>query len=164
MSGVDSDWRQQRINFALEVSGGSLAGRVIRVVPAQDAHPGGAESGQELLVPALVLLGDKAVHHGVHDGQRLLEGGAVGVELGVAVLNPLEHSSQADFDEFVQIAGGNGQELGSFEKGIGFVLGFFEHPTVEVQPGFVSGEKEALLRALRSGHKLGAGTCRPKFT
>ena len=162
MGGVDGDWREQGIDFALVVSGRSLAGRVVHVIPAQHAHSSGTESGQELLVPALVLLGDEAVHGGVYDGQGLLEGRAVGVEFGVAVFDTLQHAGYADLDKFVQIAGGDGQKLNALEEGIGFVLSFFEHTAVEIEPGFVSAEEEALLRALRSGHKLQGRCLSPK--
>ena len=42
------------------------------------------------------------------------------------------------FDEFVEIAGRDRQELYPFQQRIAFVQGLFEHPPVKSQPGFVA--------------------------
>ena len=165
MRGVDGDGRQQRIDFALEVTWWQPCGPRRPVRPTRSTRtPAARSAGSSCLFQQWYCSATKPCISAVMAASDCSGRSAVGVGLGVAVFNALHQAGLADFDEFVEIAGGDGQELDPLEQGIGGVLGFFEHAPVEVHPGFVSGEKEALLRALRSGHKLGAGTCRPKFT
>ena len=154
MSRVDGDRGQQGIYFALVVCGGRFAGSAIDLVPAEHSHPGRAKGGKKLLGPALILFGDEAVHGGIDDGQGLLERGAVGIQLGVAVLNALQDASDADFNELVEVAACNGEELNALEQGIRLVLSFLEYPAVKAQPGFVPAEEEALRLTLNIGQDL----------
>ena len=76
--------------------------------------------------------------------QGLPRGQAIKARLGVAVFNALHDAGDANFDKFIQIAGGNGEEFDPFEQGIGRILGFFENTAVEAQPGFIAADKETL--------------------
>jgi hypothetical protein len=43
----------------------------------------------------------------------------------------LEKAGDSHLDEFIQIAGGDGQKFDSFEQGVAFIERFFENPAVE---------------------------------
>ena len=71
-------------------------------------------------------------------GQGFVRAQAVVARLAVAVLDALHEAGLADFDVFVEVAAGDGQELDPLEQGIGRVLGLFEHATVELHPGRIA--------------------------
>ena len=110
------------------------------------------EFGKQLLVPAAVLRGDKAVNfvgecrRGTRGAEAVVTGGAV------AVLNALHEAGLADFDVFVEIAAGDGEEFDALEEGVGGVFGLFQHAAVEFQPGVVTAVKKLLFRSV-SGHR-----------
>ncbi len=64
----------------------------------------------------------------------------------MAFLNALEHARDAHLNEFVEVGGGNRKKFHPFEKGIGPIAGFFEHATVEVEPGTIAGDEKIALR------------------
>ena len=81
------------------------------------------------------MLGDLFVGQW-RDAFELLGGGqAVGAAGVGAGLVQLQDAGDANFVEFVEIAGDDGHELDAFEQGIALVLGLFEHAGVEVEPG-----------------------------
>ena len=147
MGGVDGDGREQRIDFALVIVGGEFARVGVHLVPGEDANAGFAHGGQQLLIPAAVLVGDEALGLVLHGVERFAEGGAVGRRFVVAVFNALQDAGDANLEELVEIAGGDGEEFDALEQRVGGVLGFFQHTAVEAQPGFVAAEEKA-LRAL----------------
>ena len=65
----------------------------------------------------------------------------VGPGFAAALLGLLQQPGDAHFHEFVEIAGGDGQKLHAFEKGIRGVEGLFQHAAVELQPGKMAIEK-----------------------
>ena len=79
-----------------------------------------------------------------HDIQGLARESAIEARLGVAVFNALHDAGDANLDKFIQIAGGNGQELNPLQQGIVLILGFFEDTAVKAQPRFVAADKETL--------------------
>ncbi len=64
----------------------------------------------------------------------------------------LQKAGDSYLDKFVQIAGGDGEELDSFQQRIAFVQGFFEHTTVKRQPGLVAIEVVARIAKAGTGH------------
>lgn len=97
----------------------------------------GFERWEELLVPADVLVADKNFDAFGEAVEALLLGDAIvywADGLVVAVFNALQDSGHADFDEFVEVAGGDGEELYALKERIGVVLGFFKDAAVEAQP------------------------------
>ena len=60
-----------------------------------------------------------------------------------ALLGLLKQAGDADFDELIQIAGGDGQKLHAFEEGIVRVERFFEDAAVELQPGKMAVKEKA---------------------
>ncbi len=61
----------------------------------------------------------------------------------------LQKAGDPHFDEFVQIAGRDGEKLDSFQQRVAFVQRFFENPAVECQPGFVA--IEVIARIVKAG-------------
>ena len=54
------------------------------------------------------------------------------------MLHLLQQAGDSYLDKFVQIAGGDGKEPHPFQQRIAFVQRFFEHTTIECQPGLVA--------------------------
>ena len=145
MRRIDGDGGQQRIDFALEVVLGKGAGFVVELVPLQQADALLAQFGEQVLVPAVVLGVDKGVDFGGEDGQRLVGAQAVVARLAVAVFNALHEAGLADFDVFVEVGAGDGEELDPLEQRIGGVFGLFEDTAIELHPGVVASVKELLF-------------------
>ncbi len=116
MRGIDGDGRQQRIDFALKVALGKGAGFFAQLVPLQQPDALLAQLGQQLLVPAAVLGGDKAVNFGGQRGQRLVGAQAVVARLAVAVFNALHEAGLADLNVFVEVGAGDGEKLDPLEQ------------------------------------------------
>ena len=83
MRGVDGDGGQEGIDFALEVVFGEGAGGVVELVPVEEADALLAEFGEQVLVPALVLVCDEGVDFSGEDVEGF--GGAEAVVAGLAV-------------------------------------------------------------------------------
>ena len=60
-----------------------------------------------------------------------------------AFFEALQDAGDADLDELVEVAGGDGEELDALEQGIGGVVGFFEDAAVELQPALVAIDETA---------------------
>jgi len=114
-------------------------------LPAKHANAAGAELRQQEIVPAAVLLGDEELQVFFDGGQRFLGGQAIESGFSVAVLNTLQDASETDFDEFVQVAGGNGEELDALQQGIGGVFSLFKDTAIELHPRVVASVKELLF-------------------
>ena len=138
MRRIDGDGGQQRIDLALEVVLGKLAGFGLKFVPFEQPDALLAQFREQLVVPAGVLGVHEAVDFGGQFGQGFVGTQAIVAGLPVAVLDALHEAGLADFHIFVQVAAGNGQELDAFEKRIGRVLGLFEHAAVELHPGRIT--------------------------
>ena len=151
MGGIDGDGGQQRIDFALKVALGKDAGFLAELVPLEQADALLAQLGEQLLVPAAVLGGDKGVNVGGEDGEGLVGAEAVETGLAVAVLNALHEPGLAHLDVFVEVVAGDGEELYALEQGVGGVFGFLKHTPVELHPGVVASVKK-LLFVCSSGH------------
>ena len=70
-----------------------------------------------------------------------IERKAIGTSLVVAVFNLLQYGGDADFKEFIEIAGRNGQKFQAFQQRIAFVARFLEHTAIEGEPRNISVEK-----------------------
>ena len=152
MRRIDRDGREQRIDFALKVALGKGARFVAQLVPLQQPDALLAQLGQQVLVPAAVLRGHKAVNLGGQGGQRLVGAQAVVALLAVAVFNALHQAGLADFDILVEIGAGDGEKLDPLEQRIGRVFGLFQHAPVELHPGEVPAVEEFLFLRSR-GHR-----------
>ena len=77
---------------------------------------------------------------------------AVGTRLAVAVLDLLQESGKADFDKFVEVAGGDGEEFNALKQRIGFVLGLFKDAAIEGEPRLVTVEIVARIVERNARH------------
>ena len=91
--------------------GGVGAGRRVEFFPLENADSGSVELGAQLRVPAAILLANEGVDIFAEVVERLLRGEAVESRFFVAVFNSLQHAGDTDFDEFIEVAGGDGEEL-----------------------------------------------------
>ena len=118
MRRVDGDGREQRIDLALIKCGGILLLPSVIASCMQHANPSRVQSGQQLLVPAAVLALDKRAHLRGVARRGSAPASPVRADLVVAVFNTLQEAGDADFDKFVEIAGGDGQKLHALEQRI----------------------------------------------
>jgi hypothetical protein len=138
---------EQRIDFALVILRGKFPRVGVHLIPAEDANAGLAHGGQKFLIPAAVLVGHKSLRFVLHGVEGFTEGRAVGRSFVVAVFNALQNAGNANLEELVEIAGGDGEKLDPLEERVGGIFGFFQNPAIKTQPGFVAAEEKA-LRAL----------------
>jgi hypothetical protein len=115
-----------------------ILARPVKTRHRQDADSLPGKRGQKLLVPAVVLVGHERMYF---LGKTLeLFRGRQPVRTGerISVFHLLQKSGYTYFHEFIQVAGGDGQEFDPLEQRIAFVLGLFQNATVKGQPGFVA--------------------------
>jgi hypothetical protein len=79
---------------------------------------------------------------------------AVRADFVGAVFDALQEAGDADFDKFVEIVGGDGEELDAFEERIAEVASFFEDAAIEFQPLEVAVEIVARVVEVVAGHEL----------
>ena len=79
------------------------------------------------------------------------------LRLADAVFDALQDAGDTNFDELVEIASGDGEELYALKQRVGGILRFFEDALVEVQPGFVAREEEGIYRVLGERRGFGCG-------
>ena len=101
--------------------------------------------GHKLFAPAVVLIFDEFVDGRRELARALRAGPGRRVPLRLALLRLLQQAGHADFHEFVQIAGGDGQKFDALEKRIAGVEGLFEDAAVELQPGKMPVEKQVRI-------------------
>ena len=90
-------------------------GGFVDLAPLQHADAILIKRRAKVFRPAAVLIADKIVHILDHDVQGLLRGEAVEARLRVSIFNTLHDAGYPDFDEFIQVAGGNGQKFNPLE-------------------------------------------------
>ena len=103
MGGVDGDGGEEGIDFALEIVAGVGAGMFAELVPLEQANAVAAQLGEQVVIPAAVLRGDKLVNVGGEAGKGFVGAQAVVAGLAVAVFNALHEAGLADFDVFVEV-------------------------------------------------------------
>ncbi len=84
-----------------------------------------------------------------------------------AFFEALQDAGDADLDELIEVAGGDGEELDALEQGIGGVVGLFEDAAVELKPALVAIDEAATGRrcgsfggAARRGGRTGSFSAR----
>ena len=118
------------------------------------AHADGfaAQPGNEVFAPASVLVLHKRLQLGGKPRQQLGGRKPVRADLAAALLGLLQKAGDANFYEFVEIVGGNGQELHPLEQRIRRIVGLFEHAAVELQPRKVPVDIESRILKGGSAH------------
>jgi hypothetical protein len=139
--GIDRDRGQQWVEFPLAISVHKAQRLIIQLVQAEHADSLIRERGTQACVPAVVLVLDKLVGQ---LGKNVSFGGereSVRSRFVVAVFDLLHHRGDADFEEFVEVAGADGKKFQPFEKRVALIFGFLEHTAIEREPGRVAVEK-----------------------
>jgi hypothetical protein len=157
MGGIDLDGGEQRVDFPLETPAqiGDVGGA--QVALAQHVQPLFAQLGDELIVPASVLLG----HHGMHHPQKAHEllaaiqrSDAVHRDAG---LHLLEQGRHADLEEFVQVVRHDGEELEPLQHGILRMARFGQNAPVEREPGEIAIDVAGIAGQSGVGGGIGHG-------
>ncbi len=106
------------------------------VAAAHQFDPLTRQRGEDRLAPACVLLLDQLLRAAGNLLELLQRTQSVGrhVLRRHAAERLLAETGHPNHEEFVEIRRENGQELDSLQQAILLVLGFFEHPRVELQP------------------------------
>ena len=145
MRGIDRNRSEQRIHFALVIEQGMLPGCLVHLVPLEHADAIFVEGGTQIFGPATVLVAHEPVHVLDDEIERLLRRQAIEARLRVAVFNALQDAGYADFYEFIEIAGRDGQKLHALEQRVRLVLRLFEHPAIETQPRLIAANEKILM-------------------
>ena len=148
---IDRNRRQQRIYFALKVAARKLAGVLGQFVPLQKANALLAQLRQQLLVPAVVLRGHKAVNLGGQGLKRFVWPQAVVARLAVAILNSLHQAGLPDLDILIQVRACDRQKLYALQQRVGRILRLFKHTPIELHPGVVPSVEKLCFLCI-SGH------------
>src|SRR5580700_3588961 len=153
---IDGDRSEQGINLSHKKEVHRISAGMIEVRHRQDADALADQRRHELLVPTLVLPGHKGMQF-THEALQLLIG-RESVRTGqlITVFRLLQQSGYAHFNEFVEIAGRDGQKLDSLEQRIAFVLSLLEHAPIEGQPGFMA--IEIVAGIIQADSRCGQGT------
>jgi len=100
------------------------------------------------------------VHGGGNFCQFFFGGQAVGADFAGAVFNLLEEAGDANFHEFVEVVGSDGQKFDAFEQGVANVAGFLEDAAIEFEPLDVAIEIVLGVVERWSFHRVSPGTKR----
>src|SRR5512146_747594 len=123
MSRIYGNRCQQRVELAIAVILCVFEGLVIQLRESKNADTIVGEFWTKLLVPATVL----STHEAVRLLGNLLQlfGGrdSVNSGIGVAVFKALQQARNPDFEEFVEVAGGDREKFYALKKRIRFVEG-----------------------------------------
>ena len=135
MRRINRDRRQQRINFLFAVCVNIFNLLRLKLFKVKNADVLARQRRHQLFVPALILLLDKFMSLPGNQLAFLLSSQRIRAGVNEAIFNPLEQPCYPDLKEFIQIAGGNGQEFDPFQNGVAFIIGLFQHSPVKGQPG-----------------------------
>ncbi len=100
---------------------------------------------QQQLIPAPVLCLHEARQPFTQPVQPFLWGQPTLIQrlrLVVPILNPLQHTRNPDLHELIQIACRNRQKLHPLQQRVRRVLGLFQNPLIESQPGLIPAKKQ----------------------
>jgi hypothetical protein len=153
---IDGDRSEKGINLSHKKEVHRISGGTIEVRHRQNADTLADQGWYELLVPAFVLTGHKGMQFAGKALQLLFGRESVWTGKLISVFRLLQQSGYAHFNEFVEIAGGDGQKLNSLEQRIAFVLSLLQHAPIEGQPGFVA--IEIVAGIIQANSRCGQGT------
>src|SRR5262249_26435819 len=134
MRRIDGHRSQQQIEFTLTIVLNKCAGIFVEFMKGQDPNTFLRKLWPELIVPGLILLGDKLVQVFGSKIALLDQRKSVWSGFAVPILNLLHHPGNAQFEKLVEVTGADGEELQTLEQRIVFILRLFQHAPVELQP------------------------------
>jgi len=154
MRGVECDRCQEWVYLLVEELYGELAIRFAEVFPAHDADANRLKFRDEAIIPAGVLVVGELMEALAEAIYALIRGesGFIGLlEQAHALFKLLQDSCDTDLDEFIEVAGGDGEELYSLEDWVGGIVGFFEDAVIELKPAFITIDETVFQKGLRQG-------------
>src|SRR5581483_8877517 len=154
MGGIYRDRRQQRIEFTLAVFFDKRSRLGIEFLQTEHPDPVLCHLRAQFVVPAAILLLDKFVGSGRNPLTFFQAGQAIRPRLGISVLDLLDQAGHADFEELIQVAGGDGEEFQAFQQRIVRVLRLFQYPVVEGEPGRFPVQVIRRIFELHASHEL----------
>ena len=157
--GIQPQRAQDRLDLGGKVVFDPGPGRRIPVLRIEHVDASLAERWQQHIVEAGVLIAHQILGACVDGGELLREPQTVGAGLDRAELQQLFETGDADFEELIQIAGGDTQEIQPLEQRHPQVEALRQHPLVELQRGYLA--IDVVLRLtqhrLRTGLRGGRG-------
>src|SRR5215467_9842813 len=135
MRGINGHRRKQQVELAFAIFLHEGASVFIELMQTEHADSLPRQLGAQALVPATVLFGNKPVHFLRDQIAFFRQGEAVGAGFGIAIFNLLHQAGDADFKEFVEVAGADRKKLEPLEQRVVRILRLFEHTAVELEPG-----------------------------
>src|SRR5712671_6612139 len=135
MRWVNRDGRQQWIDFGVVIRFDSGTLHRVKLVHLPHADATLRQRGQQLLVPASVLLINKAVSLFPDQFALFYRGKSVWPALWQSVFNALQQAGDVDLKELVQVVGSDSKKLDSLEQGIAGILRLLQDSPVEAKPG-----------------------------
>ena len=143
MRGIDRDRREQRRDGLYEKLFDVLAGCGPKLFEIAHVDRFVRQRGNEFFAPASVLFRHELVNSLHQLGENFFLRAAVGAGVAISLLDLLQEAGEANFDELVEIARGDGQEFHALEERIRGIARFFEHALVELQPREVAIQRTA---------------------
>ncbi len=141
---VDRDRGEQRVDLGLVEVQGMRTRCLIEFVPLENVDLLFGQRGDQKIVPAGVLRGDEGLQVGAEPLEAHIRRQTLVLlmrrRLPLAVFNALQQAGEADLDELIQVAGGDGEELHTLQQGIRRVLRLLQHALVEGEPGVIAPE------------------------
>jgi hypothetical protein len=132
---------EERIDLLLEKFDGEFAVGLAELLPLQHADASALEFGDEAVIPAGTLILVELMEALTDMLQALFLSKSTWIEgLGQtkALFKLLEDAGDADLNELVEVAGGDGEELYALEEWVGGVVGLFEDAAIELEPALVA--------------------------
>ena len=131
---VDGAGRQQRLHRFVKVMAQPFPLLLVQPVEALEMNPRVGQGGQVFRVQQLILPGHLLLYRGENRIQ-LFPGRQAGGVLFLVPRHGRPHQrAHPHHEEFVQIAGADGDELAPLQQRIVGVRRFLQHPAVKIQP------------------------------
>ena len=154
MRRIHRNRREHRIDASLVKGLCELRCFGIEIANRENVYGLLCERRKDFIVPAFVLVANEDVHRFGDFGEFLLGGQAIWTDSLRALLDFLQEARDADFDELVEVVGGDSKKFSAFEERIADVAGFFEDTAIELQPLDVAVEVVARIIERDAGHRL----------
>jgi hypothetical protein len=150
---VEADRGDDRRNLVAEVAAHPGLELDRPVAATDEAHLMLFQLRQQNVVEDRVLTVNMAVDQLADPRQRLMRLQTVGTGLFTGEGDLLLQAGDADFKEFIEVAGEDQQELQAFQQRIGLVQRLFQHADVELQLRELAVDVQAAVIQARNGNR-----------
>src|SRR5712671_2892617 len=153
MRWVNRDGRQQWIDFGVVIRFDCGTLHRVELVHLTHADATLRQRGQQLLVPASVLLINKAVSLFPDQFALFDRGKTIRPALRQAIFNALQQAGDIDLKELVQVVGGYGEELDTLQQAIAGILRFLQDTPIEAEPGLFAIDIDGTIVERDTSHR-----------